>query len=147
MQDRDLGIAVGDRASASMTITERQIAAFVALSGDTHPMHLDPAYSAQTRFRRPIAHGVLGLALISTVLGTRIGPPDKTVVQLGQTVRFLKPVFPGDTLTAECEVSTVNPERRIAILDCRCTNQQGEEVLRGETTVMLDPFPYGAGPT
>lgn len=125
-----------------MTVTEREVAAFTALSGDTHPMHSDPGYSSRTRFGRPIAHGVLSLALLSTVLGTKIGPPDTTVVQLGQTVRFLRPVYPGDTITAECVVSTVNPERRIAILDCRCVNQEGQEVLRGETTIMLDPFPY-----
>ena len=63
-------------------------------------------------------------------------------MQLGQTARFLQPVYAGDTITARCEVTSLNEERRIAILDCSCINQDGDQVMTGETTVMLDPMPF-----
>ncbi len=135
---------VGEKGSLTMTLTQEQVVQFAGFCGDDHPMHLDPEYAAKTRFGRPVAHGVFTLALISAVLGTKFGGPDVTVVQLGQSARFLKAVYPGDTVTAICEVTQVNPERRIAILDCTCVNQEGEPVLTGETTIMLDRMPYGA---
>ena len=135
---------VGEKGSLTMTLTQEQVVQFADFCGDDHPMHLDLEYAAKTRFGRPVAQGVFTLALISAVLGTKIGGPDVTVVQLGQSARFLRAVYPGDTLTATCEVTRINPERRIAILDCKCVNQEGEPVLTGETTIMLDRMPYGA---
>lgn len=142
MNERDIGVSVGDQASLTMQVTQQHIDDFAGLCGDSHPMHRDPDYAAKTRFGKPVAHGVTPLALVSAVLGTQVGGPDVTVVQLGQTARFLQPVYPGDTITARCEVTSLNEERRIAILDCSCINQDGDQVMTGETTVMLDPMPF-----
>jgi len=125
-----------------MTLTQDQIVQFAGFCGDDNPMHVDLEYAARTRFGRPVAHGVFTLALISAVLGTKIGGPGVTVVQLGLSARFLRAVYPGDTVTATCEVTRINPERRIAILDCTCVKQKGEPVLSGETTIMLDRMPF-----
>lgn len=142
MAEQDIGVRVGDLGALSTVVTQEKVEQFARFCGDVHPMHFPGEYPRQTRFGRPVAHGVTALALISAVLGTKIGSPVVTVVQLGQTARFLRPVYPGDTITATCTVTQVNPERRIAILECRCVNQDGQEVLTGEATVKVDPMPY-----
>lgn len=68
-------IAVGDSASIERTLTTQDIELFAVLSGDVNPQHLDAEYAASTRFHGVIAHGMLGGALISAVLGTRLPGP------------------------------------------------------------------------
>ena len=65
-------IAIGDSASIERTLTSQDIQLFALLSGDVNPQHLDAEFAASTRFHGVIAHGMLGGALISAVLGTRL---------------------------------------------------------------------------
>ena len=125
---------IGDRASMSKIITERQVLAFAELSGDRNPVHLDEAYARRTRFGARIAHGAFSLALISAVLGTEL--PGPGTIYLAQTLKFLKPVYFDDTLTATVEITAVRRDKGILTLKTGCTNQRGEQVAEGEATVM-----------
>ncbi|WP_304308180.1 bifunctional enoyl-CoA hydratase/phosphate acetyltransferase [Pseudacidovorax intermedius] len=127
-------IAVGDSASLQRTLTAQDIQLFAVLSGDVNPQHLDAEFAAATRFHGVIAHGMWGGALISAVLGTRL--PGPGTVYLGQTLRFLRPVRVGDTLTIRVTVATRDAAKKRLTLDCRCTNQAGEDVIEGEATVL-----------
>ncbi len=135
--DSVLGVKVGDTASFEKTVTEEDIVAFARATGDEQPLHLDDSYAAKTRFKRRIAHGMLSAGLISAALGTKLAP-NATVVYLSQSLRFLRPVFPGDTVTAKLEVTSVDPERRFVTCSTECVNQDGESVLTGEARVLLD---------
>lgn len=90
-------IRVGDGASLVRLVTERDIQLFAAVSGDVNPAHVDALYAKTSHFQEIIAHGMLGGALISTVLGTQF--PGPGTIYLDQTLKFLKPVHIGDTLT------------------------------------------------
>jgi 3-hydroxybutyryl-CoA dehydratase len=136
----ELPIKVGDKASLSRTVTDDDIQAFARVSGDNQPLHLDEAFASKTRFRTRIAHGMLSAAYISAALGTKLAP-GAVVVYLGQSMRFRLPVRIGDTITAECEVTALDAEKRIATIRTECTNQNGDAVLTGEATVLLDPLP------
>ncbi|MGJ7485303.1 bifunctional enoyl-CoA hydratase/phosphate acetyltransferase [Variovorax sp. LT2P21] len=127
-------IAVGDSASIERTLTAEDIQLFAVMSGDVNPAHLDAEYAASTRFHGVIAHGMWGGALISAVLGTRL--PGPGTVYLAQTLKFLRPVRVGDTLTVRVCVSTRDEARKRLTLACGCTNQQGEAVIEGEATVL-----------
>jgi len=127
-------IAVGDSASLQRTLSAQDIQLFAVLSGDVNPQHLDAEFAASTRFHGVIAHGMWGGALISAVLGTRL--PGPGTVYLGQTLRFLRPVRVGDTLTIRVTVATRDAAKKRLTLDCRCTNQAGEDVIEGEATVL-----------
>lgn len=127
-------IAVGDSASLQRTLTAQDIQLFAVLSGDVNPQHLDAEFAASTRFHGVIAHGMWGGAMISAVLGTRL--PGPGTVYLGQTLRFLRPVRVGDTLTIRVTVATRDAAKKRLTLDCRCTNQAGEDVIEGEATVL-----------
>ncbi len=140
MTDSVLGVSVGHTASISKTISEDDIVAFARVTGDEQPLHLDDTYAAKTRFKRRVAHGMLSAGLISATLGTKLAP-QATVVYLSQSLRFLRPVYPGDTITADIEVTSIDPEKRFVTCKTDCVNQEGASVLTGEATVLLDARP------
>jgi 3-hydroxybutyryl-CoA dehydratase len=129
--------AVGHRAVFSKTVTDQDIVDFARVTGDQQPLHLDDAFAARTRFGKRIAHGMLSAGFISALLGTRLWP-DGIVIYLGQSLQFRRPVNIGDTITAEGEVLSVDTDKGIVTVGTDCTNQDGELVVRGEATVMLD---------
>ena len=126
---------IGDSASISKTITDRDIQAFADVTGDHNPVHLDDEYAAKTRFGRRIAHGMLIASLISAVLANEL--PGAGSVYLNQTLKFVKPVFPGDTVTARVTVSGIRDDKPIITLETVCVNQHNEPVLKGEATVLV----------
>lgn len=126
---------IGEQASFTQTISGADVAAFAGLTGDFNPLHMDEAYARQTRFGRRIVHGMLTAGLISTVLGTRL--PGPGAVYLSQTLKFLAPVYLGDTVTATVEVTAWRPDKRIVTLSTTCTNQDGKEVLAGKAVLMM----------
>jgi 3-hydroxybutyryl-CoA dehydratase len=132
-----LGVKVGDSASFAKTVTEEDIVAFARATGDEQPLHLDDSYAAKSRFKKRVAHGMLSAGMISAALGTKLAP-QATVIYLSQSLRFLRPVFPGDTVTATIEVIAVDPERSFVTCATECVNQDGTTVLTGEATVLLD---------
>ncbi len=133
-----LGVKVGDRAEFAKIVTADDIQKFAEVSGDTNPLHRDPEYAKKTRFGECIAHGMLSAGFISAVLGTKLAP-HACVVYLSQSLRFLRPVKIGDTVTAVAEVKSLDLEKRIVTLGTDCYNQAGEPVVKGEAVVLLDP--------
>ena len=127
--------SLGDSASISKTITDEDIQAFAGVSGDHNPLHLDDEYAAKTRFGRRIAHGMLSASLISAVLANEL--PGAGSVYLSQTLKFVKPVFPGDTVTASVTVTGIRDDKPIITVETVCVNQHNEPVLKGEATVLV----------
>ena len=128
------GICVGDGASLVRHVTARDIQLFAAVSGDVNPAHVDALYAKSSHFHEIIAHGMLGGSLISTVLGTQF--PGPGTIYLGQTLKFLKPVHIGDTLTVTVRVTSLDAAHRNVWLDTRCVDQHGDVVIQGEAHVI-----------
>ena len=126
-------LSVGMTARMAKTITEADILMFSAVSMDTNPVHLDAHAAAASPFGGRVAHGMLSAGLISAVLGTRL--PGSGTIYLSQTLRFRAPVRIGDTVTAEVEVTALDPARRRATLKTTCL-VDGKPVIDGEATVM-----------
>jgi phosphate acetyltransferase len=129
-------IAINDSASLTRTLTADDIALFAVMSGDVNPAHLDTAYAQASMFHRIIAHGMWGGALISTVLGTKL--PGPGTIYLGQDLKFRKPVGIGDAITVTVTAKEKRPDKHVVVFDCRCINQNGEEVIAG-TAVTIAP--------
>ena len=128
---------VGDHATFSKTITDADIVLFAAISGDTYGLHVDEEYAKTTRFKRRIAHGMLTASLLSTVNAQLLQRPGGLYVE--QSVRFRRPVFIGDTITARAEViEIITAQRR---LRCATTvvNAHGKIVIDGESVIQKDP--------
>ena len=128
-------LQVGDTATLTKTITDEDICTFAALTGDHNPIHLDDEYAATTRFGRRIAHGMLSAALISAVLANEL--PGRGSVYLSQSLKFVAPVYPGDTVTARVTVTKLRADKPIVTLETVCTNQRDEQLLTGEAVVLV----------
>ncbi len=131
------GIEVRATATFQKTVTVDDIASYSQLTGDTNPLHSDPEYAARTRFKQPIAHGMLGAGVISSALGTQLAP-DAVVIYLSQSLRFRAPVSAGDTLTATLTVTEIDVERSRVSLETVVSNQDGAQVISGEALVMVE---------
>src|SRR5437667_5957174 len=127
-------LSPGDHAELTRVVEDGDIAAFVDAVGDDNPVHSDAAYAATTMFKAPIAPGIFTAGLISAVIGTRL--PGPGAIYLSQTLKFMKPVFLGDTITARVDVTEVLRDRNRIRLQTSCVNQRGDEVLAGEAWVM-----------
>ena len=127
----------GDHAEFSKTITEADITLFVAVSGDTNPVHIDEEYARTTPFGQRIAHGLLTAGLISTVLGTKL--PGPGAIYVSQSLRFLAPVAIGDTVTASVTLTEYDRDRGEMTLETGCFNQSNLQVLAGEAVVLCRP--------
>ena len=126
-------LEIGMTRHLSKQITDRDIALFAEVSTDRNPVHLDEAYAQDTIFHGRIAHGMLTAGLISAVIGEQL--PGHGSVYLGQTLKFLAPVRPGDVVRAEVTVSAIDHAKRRVTLDCRCA--VGDTVvLKGEAVVL-----------
>jgi 3-hydroxybutyryl-CoA dehydratase len=130
-----MDIKVGDKFSRSRLITDELVRAFAEVSGDYNPIHLDEEFARTTRFGKRIAHGMLSGALISAVLGDELSV--RKIVYLSQTLKFISPVFIGDTITATGTVSRIREDKPIVTIEMVCSNQNGETVVTGEGAVMI----------
>lgn len=114
-------------------VTDEDIEMFAQVSTDRNPVHLDEEYAQDTIFEGRIAHGMLTAGLISAVIGEQL--PGHGTVYLGQTLKFMAPVRPGDMVRAEVTVETIDHAKRRVTLATRC--MVGDTVvLKGEAVVL-----------
>jgi 3-hydroxybutyryl-CoA dehydratase len=128
----------GERfATAGRTVSEADIAQFAALTGDTHPQHVDATWAAGSRFGEQIAHGLL---VLSFAAGSMPFDPERVVAlrRVGDAV-FKQPVMIGDTVHVEGEVASVRPiDDENGLVECRwrVLNQHGRLVLRASVELV-----------
>ncbi len=125
---------VGDVATFEKTISESDVYLYAGISGDFNPAHINAVKAESSLFKQRIAHGMLTASLISTVLGCHL--PGPGTIYLSQELKFMKPVFIGDTVEAKVEVLEYIEEKNRLILRTTCTNQHQELVIDGKATVM-----------
>lgn len=130
----------GDKASFSKTISETDVYLFAGVSGDFNPMHVNEVYCRQTQFKSRVAHGPLTQSLIATVLGTKL--PGLGTIALELFIRFLLPVYIGDTVTATAEVAEKQEDKKWVRLNTTWINQEQKLVAEGYALV-IPPRPPG----
>ena len=114
-------------------ITQHDIVTFSKISGDENPVHLDEEYAQQTIFGKRIAHGMLTASLISAVIAEQL--PGHGTVYLSQTLKFIRPVLPGQLVTTTVLVTHIEYSNRRVTLDCECKVDE-KVVLAGEALVL-----------
>ncbi|WP_443631908.1 MaoC family dehydratase [Candidatus Njordibacter sp. Uisw_056] len=128
-------LSIGMTSSFEKTITDKDIQAFAAITGDTNPVHLDDEYAATTPFKARIAHGMMSAGLISTVLGTQL--PGPGCIYLDQQIKFRAPVFIQDTVVATVTVEEINQRRGRVTLKTQCFVND-KLVADGTASMMVD---------
>jgi acyl dehydratase len=131
---------VGDNREMSLVedLTRTQIVQYAGASGDFNPLHSDEVYAKQVAgYPTVFAHGMLTMGMTARVLTDWVG--DGRLLRYG--VRFIKQVWPGDTLTARAEVTALREVdgQPVADFEVVTRNQAGDPVLTGTATARLDP--------
>ncbi len=138
-EDFKVGTVYDHRTGRTVTTTDNMW--FTLLTMNTHPVHLDHAYAAQTEFARPLVNSTFTLALVTGITVADLS--QNAVANLGwDAVRLPAPVFEGDTLYARSEVLETRPSRsrpEVGIVRVRTLgyNQEGTTVIEFERTIMV----------
>jgi acyl dehydratase len=129
---------IGDAIETSLTVTETHLVLGAGLIGDFNPHHVDEGYARASRYGGRILHGMLTSAIMGAPLGmwfhgTAIG-------YLEHHVRFLAPVYPGDTLTTRWRiVEKIDKPKHaggIVVVHGECRNQDGTVVASAEAKML-----------
>ena len=128
----DFHVEIGHSVSFTKTVSESDVYGFAGITGDFAPNHVDKTYMEKSGYGKLMAHGALMVGFMSTASTMAIAQArdsDETPVSLGyDRIRFLKPVFFGDTVTVNYEITDIDPERRRAIGDIKVINQDDDLV-------------------
>jgi len=130
-------VKIGDGASFSKTVSEYDVYGFAGITGDFSPNHTNKAYMEKSSYGRLQAHGALMVGFMSTastlaIAGTRADAAE-TPVSLGyDRIRFLAPVYFGDTITVTYRISAIDETRRRSTGDIEIHNQDGVLVAVGQ---------------
>ena len=127
---------IGQKATISKIYTKEDIENFAKLSGDMNPIHIDNDYSKKTIFKKPIAHGILVASLISNVIGNKL--PGEGSIYLNQVLKFIKPVFVDDRITATVVITELDNNKNLINLNTNCKNQDGNIVITGDAIVLFN---------
>jgi len=119
----------GQRATFTKTFTEDDVQRFIAITGDTNPLHVDDAFASQTRFGGRVLHGMLTASIFSTMVGMFI--PGTGAIYRSQTLTFLRPVHVGETVTAHFVIRAVDRAKHRLTIDSWIENAAGERVVEG----------------
>jgi len=128
-------------ASEARVVVADDVTAFADLTGDRNPVHLDPEFARTTPFRRPIAHGLLGLSLAGGL--TTTATPVRTVAFLGlREWHFRAPIYPGDAIRVTSRVLEKELQGRgrrgTVVWQVRVLNQDGRVVQEGVTVTLVE---------
>jgi 3-hydroxybutyryl-CoA dehydratase len=127
-------VSVGDQVSFAKTVGESDVYGFAGITGDFSGNHVDEEFMKRSVYGRRIAHGVLLVGYMSTCSTMMIARANgtasgETPVSLGyDRIRFLGPVFIGDTVTVTYRIAEIDPERRRSRSEIEVRNQHGELV-------------------
>jgi acyl dehydratase len=130
-------LEVGETATFAKTITEADIVLFSGLTGDFDPIHVNEEYAKASAFGRRIAHGGLVMGLLSTtasMMSRRSVERGSTAVSVSlgyDKIRFIRPVFINDTLTARYTIEEIDPAAARSRSRVEVLNQDGELCLVG----------------
>lgn len=131
---------IGMFAETSMVVTGEKIDTFAELTGDVNPIHVDAEFAAQSMFGKRIAHGALSASLISAILGNDLPGPGAIFVELN--MRFRRPAFIDDEITARAEVVEINERTGRIKMKVTCS-VNGKQIIRGSAGVIVPKRPEG----
>lgn len=127
-------INIGDKFEHSFSFTQEDVVLFAKVTGDNNPVHLDEVYAANTIFKRPIIHGMLGATVFSKVFGTMF--PGEGTIYLNQNLQFLRPMLVDTNYIAQFEVIEIDREKHRATITTIVLNEEGKKVVDGSAILM-----------
>ena len=139
----DFYVEKGQTSSFTKTVSESDVFLFAGITGDFSPNHVNKAYMEKSSYGKLMAHGALMVGFMSTVSTIAIAhtrDAKETPVSVGyDKIRFLKPVFLGDTITVNYTIAEIELERKRSYADIEISNQDGELVAVGKHILQWVP--------
>ena len=131
-------IAEGLSESFSRTVTAEMEDSFRAMTGDENPLHKDDEFARSVKglFRGHVAFGMLTASLYSTLAGVYI-PGKFSLIHSFEDIKFLKPVYEGDTLTVSGTVKEKNDALNLILVKARIINQNNETVSSAKIKILV----------
>jgi acyl dehydratase len=128
-------IELGQTYSHEFKFSQDDVNRFAEVTGDKNPVHTNPEFAANTIFKKPIMHGMLGAALFSKVFGVLF--PGEGTIYLKQTLNFLRPMFVDVNYTAEFKVIEIIKDKNRAVVETIIKDKEtGKVCTSGEAIVM-----------
>lgn len=136
-RDQRKHLRIGDTAEITKAFFKDDVDRFATLTGDYSRLHTDAEFAKKTPYGKPVVHGVLAASLISTVMGMKL--PGEGTVFIEEQVRFLKPVFYGDMITAKVTFTSCKEraDGYIGTFSGICENQDHETVVWAECRQLM----------
>ena len=131
-------IAVGLSTSFSKTVSESDVYLFAGITGDLDPNHVDEEFCRGTSLGHRVAHGALIVGYMSAASSRILEDFDRPMVSAGyDRIRFLKPVYLGDTITVDYVITSLDPTRERIVAKVEVKNQRGELVCVADHIMQL----------
>lgn len=127
-------LTIGDSASFAKTLSEADMLLFAGITGDVNQLPINEEFAKRTRFGRRIAHGMLTASFITNIVGMQL--PGSGSTMESQRVRFVKPVFVGDTIEVALMLTVIHPETNRVDFEATAMNQNGVTVMVGSGTIV-----------
>lgn len=122
-------IPIGLRTKTAKTVSESDVYLLAGITGDLHPIHVNEEFCKTAGVGHRIAHGALIVGYMSAASTQILRGFELPMLSAGyDRIRFVKPVYFGDTLTVEYEITEVDKDRRRTLAKIEVTNQKGEMV-------------------
>ena len=128
-------ISIGHKEKFEIKITEQMMERFLNITSDTNPLHADEVYAKTEGYGNRVVYGMLTASFMSTLAGVYL-PGERSLIKEVK-IKFAKPVFPGDILTVEGEVTDKNDTFNMIVLKVVMRNDKNEKVLRGSMDIMI----------
>lgn len=124
---------IGDKAEMTKRFSDGDLLDYVRATNDSNPIHCTDEHTV-SRFKGMIVHGMLVGGLISAILGTRL--PGHGTIYVSQTMKFVKPVYVNESVTARVEITGIDENRKRLFIATACYNGKGDLVVTGEAVVI-----------
>jgi len=127
-------LKIGDSKEIEKVFVENEVLIFAEITTDRNPAHVDKEYASKTMFKKQIVHGMYVGSMFSAIFGVDL--PGLGSIYIKQSLKFTKPVYFGDKITARVTVKELKIERNRVVFDCVAFNQDNETVIIGEAEIM-----------
>jgi 3-hydroxybutyryl-CoA dehydratase len=127
MSKKNIPLEIGESVSFSKTIGESDVYLFAGITGDLSGNHVNEEYMSNTPYKHRIAHGVLSIGFASTASTLMVEKTKMISVSYGyDKIRFIKPIYIGDTITVSYTIAEIDEENLKTISSIEIVNQKGE---------------------
>jgi acyl dehydratase len=131
-------ISVGLSTSFTKTVSESDVYLFAGITGDLDPNHVDEEFCRGTSLGHRVAHGALIVGYMSAASSRILEDFDRPMVSAGyDRIRFLKPVYLGDTIRVDYVIASLDPTRERIVAKVEVKNQRGELVCVADHIMQL----------